>query len=61
MNESIISSNRTRSLSGIDIPEEISTVMVRIPDLVHGYGGKEITVEWGQPGPTRLVRVHNNV
>jgi hypothetical protein len=38
----------TRSLSGINIPAEISTVVVRAHDLVHGYGGKEITVEWGQ-------------
>jgi hypothetical protein len=40
----------TRSLSGIDIPEEVSTVVVRAHDLIHGYGGKEITVEWGQQG-----------
>ncbi|MDX2481807.1 MAG: hypothetical protein QNK24_15905 [Desulfuromusa sp.] len=35
----------TRSLSGVVINAEISSVIVRAHDLVHGYGGKEIIVE----------------
>jgi hypothetical protein len=35
----------TRSLSGVSIPEGISTVTIRAHDLVHGYGGKTMTVE----------------
>jgi hypothetical protein len=35
----------TRSLSGIEIGTGISSVIVRAHDLVHGYGGQEMTVE----------------
>ena len=35
----------TRSLSGVSIPKGIGTVTIRAHDLVHGYGGKTITVE----------------
>jgi len=35
----------TRSLSGVKIPEELSTVTIRAHDSVHKYGGKEITVK----------------
>lgn len=35
----------TRSLSGVAIPQEIDMVTVRAHDLVHGYGGKEMSVE----------------
>jgi hypothetical protein len=35
----------TRSLAGVRIPEGISTVTIRAHDLVHGYGGKNMTVE----------------
>lgn len=35
----------TRSLSNVEIPEEINTVIVRAHDSVHLYGGKTITVE----------------
>jgi hypothetical protein len=35
----------TRSLPGVKIPETIGHVTVRAHDSVHGYGGKEITVE----------------
>ena len=35
----------TRSLSGVKIPEGVSTVTVRARDSVHGYGGKEMRVE----------------
>ena len=34
----------TRSLSGVVIPTSVKTVTVRAHDLVHGYGGKTITV-----------------
>ena len=35
----------TRSLSGIEIGAGVSSVIVRAHDLVHGYGGQEMTVE----------------
>lgn len=35
----------TRSLSGVEIGTDISSVIVRAHDLVHGYGGQEMTVE----------------
>ena len=35
----------TRSLSHVEIPEDISTVTIRAHDSVHLYGGKTITVE----------------
>jgi hypothetical protein len=35
----------TRSLSGIEIPDEIKTVTVRAHDSVHKYGGKVISVD----------------
>ena len=38
----------TRSLSGVKIPENLTEVIVRAHDLVHGYGGK--TVEVKVPG-----------
>jgi hypothetical protein len=38
----------TRSLSGMKIPENLTEVIVRAHDLVHGYGGK--TVEVKVPG-----------
>jgi len=34
----------TRSLAGVKIPEGISEITVRAHDLVHGYGGKTVTV-----------------
>ncbi|SEA70547.1 hypothetical protein SAMN05660420_02889 [Desulfuromusa kysingii] len=34
----------TRSLSGVEIAAEISSVIIRAHDLVHGYGGEEMTV-----------------
>ncbi len=34
----------TRSMANIKIPSEISKVIVRAHDKVHGYGGKEVTV-----------------
>jgi len=34
----------TRSLSDIHIPENIKTVKVRAHDLIHEYGGQELTV-----------------
>lgn len=35
----------TRSLSGVQIPEGLSEVVVRAHDLVHEYGGKELAVQ----------------
>ena len=34
----------TRSLSGVKIPENLDEVILRAHDLVHGYGGKTVTV-----------------
>ena len=38
----------TRSLSGVAIPEGVNTVTVRARDSVHGYGGREFTLELPQ-------------
>ena len=35
----------TRSLSGVVIPESVKKVTVRAHDLVHGYGGKTLSVD----------------
>lgn len=35
----------TRSLSGVAIPDDVTSVVVRGNDSVHGLGGKEMTVE----------------
>ncbi|WP_217495377.1 hypothetical protein [Halofilum ochraceum] len=35
----------TRSLGGVEIPAGISRVRIRARDSVHGYGGRESTVE----------------
>ena len=35
----------TRSLSGVNIPENLKEVIVRAHDLVHEYGGKTVTVK----------------
>lgn len=35
----------TRSLSGVAIPEGVTSVVVRGNDSVHGLGGKEMTVD----------------
>ncbi len=35
----------TRSLSHVEIPQEINAVTVRAHDSVHLYGGKTVTVE----------------
>ena len=34
-----------RSLSGVEIPENIKTVTVRAHDSVHEYGGKTVTIQ----------------
>ncbi len=34
----------TRSLGGVEIPEEVGEVTVRANDSVHGLGGAEVTV-----------------
>ncbi len=34
----------TRSLSGVEIPADVSRVVVRAHDKVHGYGGREVAV-----------------
>jgi len=38
----------TRSLSGVKIPKNIKSVIIRAHDLVHGYGGKLMTVDLPQ-------------
>ena len=35
----------TRSLAGVAIPEEVTTVIIRARDSVHDFGGKEMTVD----------------
>ena len=35
----------TRSLSGVAIPEEIKTVIIRAGDSVHEFGGKEMPAD----------------
>ena len=40
----------TRSLSGVAVPDGVGEVTVRAGDLVHGFGGKTVTVSL--PGPS---------
>jgi hypothetical protein len=35
----------TRELTGVTVPQGVTEVRVRAHDKVHGYGGKEMTVE----------------
>lgn len=35
----------TRSLRSIEIPTEITEVIIRSHDTVHGYGGSELTID----------------
>lgn len=35
----------TRSLSGVEIPEGVTTVVVEARDSVHGWGGKTLEIE----------------
>lgn len=35
----------TRSLSGVVIPDSVTTVTIRARDSVHGYGGETVSVE----------------
>jgi len=35
----------TRSLAGVAIPEEVTTVIIRARDSVHEFGGKEMSVD----------------
>ncbi|MDA4843926.1 hypothetical protein [Hoeflea poritis] len=37
----------TRSLSGVAIPDGVTSVIIRGNDSVHGLGGKEMTVDLG--------------
>lgn len=39
----------TRSLGRVEIPAGIGTVTIRAHDSVHGYGGREITVDVSRP------------
>jgi hypothetical protein len=34
----------TRSLGGVEIPEDVEQVTIRAHDKVHGYGGAELTI-----------------
>ena len=38
----------TRSLSGVKIPDDITSVTVRAHDSIHKYGGKAVTVNLPQ-------------
>jgi len=35
----------TRSLSGVKIPKSVHNVSIQAHDIVHGYGGKIITIQ----------------
>ena len=35
----------TRSLGGVKIPGTVRNVIIRAHDSIHGYGGKEVTVD----------------
>ena len=35
----------TRSLSGVEIPSDVTSVTIRAGDSVHKYGGREMVVE----------------
>lgn len=35
----------TRSVGGVSIPEGVDRLTIRAHDSVHGYGGKELTVD----------------
>jgi len=35
----------TRSLSGVEIPDDVKIVTIRAHDFVHKYGGKVITID----------------
>ncbi len=35
----------TRSLGGVAVPGDVTEVIVRAHDKVHGYGGREVTVQ----------------
>ena len=35
----------SRSLAGVEIPQEVNRVTVRARDSLHGYGGKEMSIE----------------
>jgi len=35
----------TRGLSGVKLPEKLSTVTVRAHDSVHGYGGRTVSID----------------
>jgi hypothetical protein len=35
----------TRSLGAVAIPDDVGSVTIRARDSVHGYGGREITIE----------------
>ena len=39
----------TRSLANVKIPYEFTWVKVRAHDLVHGYGGREVTLSVPRP------------
>ena len=40
----------TRSLGGVAIPGDITEVILRAHDKVHGYGGREVTVKLPRSG-----------
>jgi len=35
----------TRGMAGVAIPREVRRVTIRAHDSVHGYGGREVTIE----------------
>jgi len=47
----------TRSQSGIEIPADVSAVLVRAGCTKHGFGGAEVLVDLSNPGKTGLYEV----
>jgi hypothetical protein len=50
----------TRSLSGIQIPDDLTSVLVRARDSVHGYGGEMISFDL-KSGETKTVQAHEDL
>ena len=50
----------TRSLTGIKIPDDLTSVLVRARDSVHGYGGLMISFDL-KSGEMKIVQAHEDL
>ena len=50
----------TRNLSGIKIPDDLTSVLVRARDSVHGYGGVMISLDL-KSGEMKIVQAHEGL